>query len=178
MRIIREQTAAIVVDYQERIVPAMADWEETRKNSEKLLKGLALLEVPMVVTQQYTKGLGETIPEIRAAVGSDAYVEKIAFSSYEEPAVQQAVAGREFVIICGIEAHICVLQTVIDVSAAGQVPVLVTDCVTSRRSADKRIALKRAREEGAVLTTYESLLFELLRKAGTPVSKEIQRLIK
>lgn len=81
-------------------------------------------------------------------------------------------------IVCGIESHICVLQTVIDLKANGYLPILVTDCISSRKEKDKEIALERAKREGAVLTTYEALLFELLEKAGTPEAKQIQRLIR
>ena len=130
----------------------------------------------MVVTQQYTKGLGMTVEPIRQAVGSEEYVDKIAFSVYDD--VKEQLEGKQFVLLCGIESHICVLQTVIDLKANGYVPVLVTDCVSSRKEKDKEIALKRARQEGAILTTYESVLFELLRVAGTETSKKIQKLIR
>ena len=81
-------------------------------------------------------------------------------------------------IVCGIESHICVLQTVIDLAAAGYVPVVVEDCISSRKKHDKKIAVERMRQEGAIVTTSESILFELLREAGTETSKKIQRLIK
>ena len=86
--------------------------------------------------------------------------------------------GKRFVILCGIEAHICVLQTVIDLIEHGHVPILVVDCISSRKAYDRKIALKRAEKEGAFLTTYEAVLFELLKEAGTEQSKQIQRLIK
>ncbi len=88
------------------------------------------------------------------------------------------IRDKKFVIVCGIEAHICVQQTVIDLVAAGYVPVVVEDCISSRKANDKKIALKRMRDEGAIVTTYESVLFELLKVAGTEESKKIQRLIK
>ena len=86
--------------------------------------------------------------------------------------------SKKYIIVCGIEAHICVLQTVIDLKAAGFVPVLVADCISSRKESDKAVAIERARQEGAIVTTYESLLFELLKVAGTDTSKQIQRLIR
>lgn len=179
MRIVKEKCAAIVVDYQEKLVPVIRKNEELIENTQKLLKGLVVLEVPMVMTQQYTKGLGMTVSEIREACGTDKYAEKIAFSSYGEQAVQQMLGDdKEYVIVCGIEAHICVLQTVLDIKADGKIPVLVIDCISSRKKSDKKIAVKRAISEGAIVTTYESLLFELLKEAGTPTSKAIQKLIK
>lgn len=176
MRIEREQTIALVVDYQEKLVPAMHENEQLIHNSCILLEGLNTLEVPMILTQQYTKGLGMTVEPIAEAVGTTEYIDKIAFTAYD--AVKWKLRGKKYVIVCGIESHICVLQTVIDLKAAGFVPVLVADCVSSRKESDKQVALERARQEGAIVTTYESLLFELLKVAGTETSKKIQKLIR
>lgn len=176
MRIEREQAVALVVDYQGKLVPVMHEHEELIRRSKILLEGLKLLEVPMYITQQYTKGLGMTVDEIMEAAGTTEYIDKIAFTAYDS--VKWKLRGKKFVIVCGIEAHICVLQTVIDLKAAGYVPVLVADCVSSRKESDKQVALERARQEGAIVTTYESLLFELLKVAGTDTSKAIQRLIR
>lgn len=176
MRIEREQAVALVVDYQGKLVPVMHEQEELLRRSKILLEGLKLLEVPMYITQQYTKGLGMTVDGIMEAAGTTEYIDKIAFTAYDS--VKWKLRGKKFVIVCGIEAHICVLQTVIDLKAAGYVPVLVADCVSSRKESDKQVALERARQEGAIVTTYESLLFELLKVAGTDISKAIQRLIR
>lgn len=176
MRILREEAVALVVDYQEKLVPVMREKELLIYHSQILLQGLKILDVPMTITQQYTKGLGTTVEDITAAVGTETYVEKISFSAYEQ--VKEQIQGKKFVIVCGIEAHICVLQTVIDLAAAGYIPVVVEDCISSRKKYDKKIALERMKQEGAMITTTESLLFELLREAGTDTSKKIQRLIK
>lgn len=176
MRIEKNESVAVAIDYQERLVPAMEGTEELVEKASILLEGLRVLDVPVVMTQQYTKGLGETIEEIRKAVGHCEYVEKIRFSAFEE--IKKYTKGKKFVIVCGIEAHICVLQTVIDIANAGLIPVLVTDCIASRKEKDYQNALERAKSEGAILTTYETLLFELLQVAGTDTSKQIQRLIK
>ncbi|MDE6956611.1 MAG: isochorismatase family protein [Lachnospiraceae bacterium] len=176
MRIIREEAAAVVIDYQEKLVPAMHKKEELIRNSQILLKGLKILGVPMCVTQQYTKGLGMTVSEIQEAAGTKAYMDKISFSTAD--VIAEQVQGKKYVILCGIEAHICVLQTLIDLKAKGYVPVLVEDCISSRKKNDKKMAIKRAIQEGAIVTTYEAVLFELLKEAGTEESKAIQRLIK
>ena len=176
MRIERERAIAVVVDYQEKLVPVMKNREELIANTKILLKGLKALDIPMIITQQYTKGLGMTIEPIAEAVGAEDYIDKIAFTAYDD--IKDVVAGKKFVIVCGIESHICVLQTVIDLKAAGYIPVLVADCISSRKEVDKQIAIERARQEGAIVTTYESLLFELLKVAGTETSKSIQRLIR
>jgi len=176
MRILREEAVALVVDYQEKLVPVMREKELLIYHSQILLQGLKILDVPMIITQQYTKGLGTTVEDITTAIGKEEYVEKISFSAFKQ--VKEQIQGKKFVIVCGIEAHICVLQTVIDLAAAGYIPVVVEDCISSRKKYDKKIALERMKQEGAMITTTESLLFELLREAGTDTSKKIQRLIK
>ena len=176
MRIERENTVALVIDYQEKLVPVMDEKERLIQNSSILLAGLKYLGVPMIVTQQYTKGLGITVQEIREAMESDDYIDKISFTAFDS--VKEQIRDKKFVIVCGIEAHICVLQTVIDLVEEGFVPVVVEDCISSRKPNDKEVAIRRMLEEGAIVTTYESLLFELLKIAGTEESKRIQRLIK
>jgi len=176
MRILREEAVALVVDYQEKLVPVMREKELLIYHSQILLQGLKILDVPMIITQQYTKGLGTTVEDITTAIGKEEYVEKISFSAFKQ--VKEQIQGKKFVIVCGIEAHICVLQTVIDLAAAGYIPVVVEDCISSRKKYDKKIALERMKQEGAIITTTESLLFELLRVAGTETGKKIQRLIK
>lgn len=179
MRIKAEDTRCIVIDYQEKILPAMSGKEELLKNTIMLLEGLKILEIPMTLTTQYAKGLGLNVKEICEAIGTSVYIDKKSFSAYETEEVREILEqGRKNVIICGIEAHVCVLQTIIDLKAAGYQPILVEDCVTSRNLHDKEIAIRRAEAEGAIITTKESLLFELTRQAGTPVFKQISMLIK
>lgn len=179
MRILAEDTSCLVIDYQEKIVPAMAEREELVQNSVKLLTGLRILGIPMIVTGQYTKGLGLNLKEIFEAAGTEEYIDKLSFSAFESAEVQSALEGRgRNVIVCGIEAHVCVLQTCIDLKDAGYRPVLVTDCISSRQGKDKEIALLRAQQEGILLTTSEAVLFELTRRAGTDVFKQISRLVK
>lgn len=176
MRIERNETAALVIDYQEKLVPVMHEKKSLIQNSSILLAGLQLLGIPMVITQQYTKGLGTTVKEITDAVGTEEYIDKISFTAFD--CVEEKIQDKKFIIVCGMEAHICVLQTVVDLIAKGYIPVVVEDCVSSRKASDRKVALKRMRDEGAIVTTYESILFELLKVAGTEESKRIQRLIK
>ena len=180
MRLLLEDTMALVVDYQERLMPVINDNDALEKRSAVFVKGLKALGVPMVLTQQYTKGIGMTVPAITEAAGSGDYFDKLTFSCFEDEAIRKRMLqlGKKNVLVCGIEAHICVLQTCIDLKAAGFKPVLVTDCIGSRKESDKAVALMRAQSEGIILTTAEAVLFELTRKAGSPVFKEISRLIK
>lgn len=172
----REEVAAVAVDYQERLMSVMHEKEELLKHSVILLKGLRELGIPVYLTQQYTRGLGMTVKEITEAAGTEEYLEKISYSAAEE--IISKLGEKKKVILCGIESHICVLQTVIDLKEKGYTPVLVTDCISSRKRRDYEMALERAKQEGAILTTYEALLFELLGKAGTQEARRIQKLIK
>lgn len=212
MRIILEQTSALLIDVQERLFPHMYERETLQQNLPMLLKGLHTLGVPLLVTQQYTKGLGPTIPSIQqilgwtnssesvarrsAAIpdpagppvaaatpvpaGDASYIEKIAFSCLGEPAFTKALEalGRKTVVLAGIEAHVCVLQTAVDLQQAGYTPVVIEDCTSSRRENDKRIAFERFRSEGILVSTCESVLFELTREAGTEIFKAISNLVK
>lgn len=179
MRIKREVTGGLVIDIQERLFPHMDQKEMLLKKCTILLEGLNLLGIPLVITEQYPKGLGSTVSEI-TEVTPEAVKEKIAFSCCDEPSVMQSSVfqDRKTLIICGIEAHVCVMQTVVDLIAAGYSAVVVEDCISSRSPADKQVAVERMRSEGAVITTCESILFELARVAGTDEFKAISRLIK
>lgn len=181
MRILAEDTMALVIDFQERLVPVIHRNEELINNTEILIKGMSTLKIPMLVTQQYTKGIGMTVPTIAQAVGETfSYQDKVTFSCIENEEILSKIAdtGKNNIIICGIEAHICVLQTVIDLIDKGYNVILVEDCVGSRKESDRQIGIKRAIAEGAIPTSYESILFELTRVAKTDAFKEISRLIK
>lgn len=180
MRINAADTMALIVDYQESLMKVMYQGEELEKNAGILIRGLKALDIPMVITQQYTKGLGNSVQTVYEAAQTEEYMEKIAFSSYREKEIMDAVdrAGRKNVIVCGIEAHICVLQTCIDLKAAGYQPVLVTDCISSRKKSDKEMGIWRAVQEGVLVTTYEAVLFELLERAGSDTFKKISKLVK
>lgn len=154
--------------------------EELLRKCNILIEGLKVLDLPLLITEQYPKGLGSTISEISVRVKHLPHIEKIAFSCCDEPAVMQnaVMQDHKTIIICGIEAHVCVLQTVIDLHESGYRAVVVEDCISSRNPMDKRVAVERMREEGAVITTCESILFELARVAGTDEFKAISRLVK
>ncbi len=180
MRIQRENTAGLIIDIQERLFPHMHEHEALARNNSILVEGLKVLGVPVLVTQQYTKGLGPTIPGMQALIDDFPVIEKTAFSCCDEPEFIKALTEthKQFILIAGIESHVCVLQTVIDLMERGYTTIVVEDCISSRKPDDKSISVRRMRREGAIITTYESLLFELCRFSGTDEFKAISRLVK
>ena len=180
MRILQEESVAVIVDIQEKLLLHIHEGGSILKNCLKLVEGLQVLSVPIIITQQYTRGLGPTVPVIVQMIPEFKHIEKISFSCYEEVAFKEKIAllGKQNIILCGIESHVCVLQTCIDLLEAGLRPVVVEDCVSSRKPNDKRIAIERMCQEGARITTMESLLFELTRSAGNEIFKKISGILK
>ena len=179
MRIEREHTAAIVIDYQEKLMPVMDRKEKLTENASILLAGLRTLASPWCSPSSTRKGWEVRCRSSFRLPGRRTLWRRSGSAPGEDVVRSHPwIRGKKYIILCGVEAHICVLQTLIDLKAAGFVPVLAADCISSRRRSDYEMALERARQEGAILTTYEALLFELLEKAGTEESKKIQRLVK
>ena len=154
--------------------------QQLEMNVIKLLEGFEILELPFIVTEQYTKGLGLTISPLRAALGEYEAIEKTAFSCCDDSVFMYAVnkSSKKNVIICGIEAHVCVLQTALDLIQEGFQPVVIEDCISSRKPSDKNTAILRMRQEGVIITSLESILFELTRVSGTETFKAISKLVK
>jgi len=180
MRITKENTIGLVIDIQERLFPAMFEKEMLLKNALMLIQGLSALKLPLLITQQYTKGLGETIPEIKSVIPEFSFIEKRDFSCCDEPAVIEKLKDLKTknIIICGIESHVCVLQTAVDLKDAGLNPLVVMDCVSSRTKENIELAKERFRKEGILMTSYESILFELTRSSTAPEFKAISKLVK
>lgn len=179
MRILSQNTQAILIDVQERLTPHIHEHERICDNIIKLIKGLQILDVPMIANEQYPKGLGSTISPIKELL-TDTPFEKITFSSCDDEPTLTALkaSNRPYVVVFGIETHVCVLQTVMDLLENGFVPVVVADAVGSRHELDKKIALKRMAQAGAILVSVEMILFELCRSAKNLAFKEISALVK
>jgi nicotinamidase-related amidase len=180
MIISKDHTATLVIDIQERLFPHISEHSNLEKNVKILIQGMEILGIPILVTEQYPKGLGATIPSIVKTLTNFEPIEKISFSCCDESRFLKALTmlNKNYVIIAGVEAHVCVLQTVMDLVDSGYYPVVVEDCVSSRRKNDKEIAIARMRQEGAMITTYESILLELCRVSGNETFKKISGLIK
>lgn len=180
MRITKKNTVGLIVDIQERLFPAMFEKETLMKNTLILIQGLIELKIPLVITQQYTKGLGETISEIESVIPDFSFIEKRDFSCCDEPVVMDKLRELEAknIIICGIESHVCVLQTAVDLKEAGFNPIVVVDCISSRTKESIETAKDRFRHEGIMTTSYESVLFEITRSSAAPEFKAISKLVK
>jgi len=183
MRISKENTTALFVDMQERLIPAMDGGAEAVQRSVVLLEGLKVMDIHMVFLRQYPKGLGDTVPELKAAMGDHVSYDKLAYSAMGDEAIRAEFArlkeqGIRNILVCGVESHVCVLQSCIDLVAEGFTPLLVADAVASRNPYDKKIALRRAQQENVLLTTVESALFELCVVAGTDEFKAISKLVR
>jgi len=178
---VKEETVLVVIDLQERMMRAIENADAVAQRVATLVAGAEALGIPVITTQQYTKGLGETIESVRAAYTSFSYIEKSAFSAMGEPAFVDALAkaGRKTVLICGVESHVCVLQTALDLIPAGYTPFIAADAVGSRKKCDKKHALSRVEQAGVVVTTVESALFELLANdSKSDTFKVISKLVK
>jgi nicotinamidase-related amidase len=181
IRLSREHAALVVIDMQEAFRNVIQDFNEVASRISKAVQGAQLLEVPIIVTEQYPKGLKHTAEEILPHLSADSKtIEKMCFSSCGVDDFQQLFISRNIkqAIVCGIEAHICVAQTVLDLLSQGIEVHLLVDCITSRKRDSKEVALARLTQAGAVLSNLEMSLFEMLRTADSPHFKAIQSLIK
>ena len=180
MRIKQEESAVMIIDMQDRLFPHMAGKDALLNNIQRLIRGMQILDIPIILTEQYSKGLGKTILPVKDLINDVEPVEKISFSCCDEGRVMNALhqLNRKFIIIAGIETHVCVLQTVLDLIGLGYTPVVVADCISSRKETDKNIAIERIKSEGALITSTESILLELCRRAGNEKFKAISALIK
>lgn len=179
-RISAQDSQILLVDMQEKLLPGIWQKDALLRRCRLLLRGAALLGQPVMVTHQYAKGLGETEHSLRGLLHPYAPMDKMSFSCYGDAAIAQALkgSGRRTVVLCGIETHICVQQTALDLLDAGYRVVLLADCMGARRPEDSQVALERMRQAGAEVSTCEAVLFEWMERAGTEAFKQFSRLVK
>jgi nicotinamidase-related amidase len=171
-------TALLVIDVQEKLIPKIAGAETVVRNIAFLIDACKILDVPVFATEQYPKGLGRTVPELATRLPTP-LPEKLAFSSCAiQSVVDELRAGRPRVLLAGIETHVCVMQTALDLLALGFRVFLAVDALGSRFRIDHDTALLRMRDAGATVVTCEMAAFELTGVAGTPRFKEISRLVQ
>lgn len=183
LKLDRNRCAFLLVDLQEKLANAMPPDGLARleRNVLALVEGAKALDVPLLVTEQYPQGIGATLPAIRAALPEGVTpIEKVEFSCLLVPAVRGELErlGRRQIVVAGMEAHICVFQTARDLAAAGYQVFVPYDAVLSRVDDNRRVGLELAQRAGAVTTATETVLFDLLGRAGTPEFKAVSRLIK
>jgi nicotinamidase-related amidase len=173
----------LIVDVQERLLPAMHEGEALLDQCALLLQTAAEMGVPALVSEQYPKGLGHTVPRIVEAAGASPVMEKMHFSCASDPAMaahveKLAKGGRNQVIVAGIEAHVCVMQSAIEFQQKGLDVYVVADAVTARKPESKALALARMEAAGVTPVTTEMMAFEWLHIAGTPAFKVVSKLMR
>jgi nicotinamidase-related amidase len=170
------RAALVVVDVQDAFRKVVPDFDQVARASATLIRGAEATGVPVLATEQYPSGLGSTVAEVTDSLPKGVEpIEKLCFSAPEADGFD--LGGRDQAIVCGIEAHVCVSQTVLDLLDAGVEVHVVSDAVASRSAENREIGLKKAERAGAVVTSVETALFELVGAAGTGRFKAVQKLI-
>jgi nicotinamidase-related amidase len=172
-----EGSVVLLIDFQERLMPAIYDGETVVARAVRIAQAARMLDVPVRATEQYPAGLGPTVPPL--APYPEAVLAKTVFSALDHPDFPALLPiGSSEIVVAGCEAHVCVLQTVLGLLTEGHRVVLVADAVGSRDPDDKAQAIERARQDGAEIVTSEMVLFEWLRDSTHPRFREVQRLLK
>ena len=169
----------LIIDVQEKLVKMLKD-DSVKENAVKIAKAAEILNIPVIITEQYPKGLGSTIEEIKASLTEAKYMEKTHFSVLKEEGANDLINsyGKKQIILFGIETHICVLQTAFDLMNKGYEVFAVQNASASRNDDNKQAALRRLIHSGAQIVTTEMVLFELLEGSNHPKFKEVQAIIK
>ena len=176
-----QQCVLVVVDIQEKLLPPIHEKERLVRNSQLLIRAAKILSLPVIVTTQYSKGLGQTVAEITSLLPDVAPLDKLEFGCFGNGQFCSTVAnlnGRNTLLLCGMETHICVLQTALGALAQGHHVHVVADSVGSRSELNWKLGLERMRDAGAVISSTEMMIYELLGKSGTPAFKEMLQYIK
>lgn len=177
MLIDARKSCLLVVDVQERLLPAIHEVERVVENVAWLMSVASELEVPILVSEQYPRGLGHTAPELRELIPEGALMEKLHFSCAAAPECRDRILGleREQIVLAGLEAHVCVLQTALGLLREGCEVYVVADAVGSRRPRSAELGLERMRDEGARVVDREMVAFEWLGRAGTDQFRDLSR---
>lgn len=183
MKLQRVDTMLLVIDVQQKLMPVIDRHESVTANIDRLVRGCAILNVPMVLTEQYSKGLGPTVEPVRRAFEeTSGYrpIEKSSFSAWgsSEFTVALRALRKKHMLVAGVETHVCVYQTVVDLLALGHVVTVIADAVSSRTAENRDIALHRMESEGALVSSTEMALFELTGVSGTDEFRAIAKLIR
>jgi nicotinamidase-related amidase len=177
----RDRAVLVVVDLQQKLLPAIEEKDRVLRNSLLLLRLAQVTGVPVILTTQYSKGLGETLPEVLAAAGAAAPLDKLSFGCFGDDAFLtrlETLTGRDQLIVAGIESHICVAQTVLGAMANGYSVHVASDAVGSRSAANREVGLARMQRAGALLSSAEMATYELLRRSDSAEFKQMLPYLK
>ena len=180
MLLSQEKAMLLVVDIQDAFMNHIPKIEAVIERSRIMIKAAQLLKLPLVVTEQYPRGLGRTNDAVQKILGNVNYLDKVTFSCAQDGPINTAItdAARSQVVVVGIETHVCISQTAHDLLAMGLQPFVAADAVASRHKIDHKMALRRMRQAGIVITTTEAAIFELMVSSKNEVFREISRLVK
>jgi nicotinamidase-related amidase len=177
-----EQSALIVIDIQSKLLPPIWDRDRLLRNSQLLIRLAGILKIPVLLSTQYAKGLGETVPEIASLLPETTPIDKTMFSCFGSDAfcsmLKRLPGQRTTVLLCGMETHICVMQTALSALREGYVVHVASDAVSSRTEWNWQAGLDRMRTAGAVISSTEMMTYELLRSSGSPAFKELLPYLK
>jgi len=180
--LVPEQCALLVIDIQEKLLPPIWEKERLVRNAQLLIRLAGILKIPAMVSTQYTKGLGATVPEIAALLPDTPSVDKLMFSCFGSDAfcslLKRLPGRRTTAILCGMETHICVMQTALGALREGYLVHVASDAVSSRTELNWRIGLERMRAAGAILSSTEMVIYELMKSSGAPAFKELLPYLK
>ena len=176
MRIKAETSSLLIIDIQTRLFPVIDDSQALAENALWLQRVAQRIGVPVLLTEQYSKGLGQTIPSLRDGHQPAAIIEKLHFSAVSDGELFKRAGGdRPQFVVCGSEAHVCVLQTVLDLLAQGRRVFVVAEAIGSRKASDKALALARMQQAGASIVSREMVAFEWLEQAGSELFREVSK---
>ena len=177
-----EQCALLVVDIQEKLLPPIWEKERLVRNAQLLIRLAGILKIPALVTTQYNKGLGNTVPQVASLLPDTPTIDKLMFSCFGSDVfcnlLKRLPGQRTTVLLCGMETHICVMQTALGALREGYLVHVASDAVSSRTELNWRIGLERMRAAGAILSSTEMMIYELLRSSGAPAFKEMLPYLK
>jgi nicotinamidase-related amidase len=177
-----EQCALIVIDIQEKLLPPIFQKEQLVRNAQLLIRLAGILKVPTMLTTQYSKGLGNTVPDVASLLPETQPIEKLVFSCFDSDvfcsALKRLPGNRNTVVLCGMESHICVAQTALAALREGYLVHVASDGVSSRTELNWRVGLERMRSAGAVISSTEMVIYEALRSSGTSAFKDMLKHLK
>jgi nicotinamidase-related amidase len=177
-----EQCALIVVDIQQKLLPPIFQKDQLIRNSQLLIRAASVLKIPAMLTTQYSKGLGQTVPDIASLLPENQAIDKDRFSCFGSDTfctlVKRLPGNRNTLLLCGMESHICVAQTALEALREGYLVHVASDAISSRSEWNWKIGLERMRAAGAVISSTEMMIYELMRSSSSPAFKELLPYLK